>query len=744
MNAKTTVLLLVLLLALGGYAVFFELDRETTRQRESRLAEAPPSRTPLLDPAAFSLDAVTRIELRRNGNAFTLVREGDPAAQRPGAVWWQTRPVRFPLRRIAVEDLARAAIDAEVHSRFAPGVDGKPTAAELGFDEDGVETSITLVTEGERGRTVELGKRGMRRRAYVRFADELDRVYVIDDALHRAAIGADAADFRLRHTEPQGFALPDQADAFTLVRGDQRIELHRIDGRWFLNANATERADADAADDAVAAAGELRIERFLDGDPESFASYGLETARLRVRVEADVPGETETDADTTRTHELHIGGPADLDETRFFARWSIDGEALPVVFTVRDDSIAPLEVDADDLRDPAVVLSEPGELSEVRLERGGEAVVHVRRDEGGRWRFAPDVGVAYEADASRVRRWIESLGEMETVRYAPPAEGAEPGLRLDLYAGGRRESVRLYERGEELWAVRNNEAVAGVLSAEASEPMRTDPLALRDRTLLSVDPSSLSGIRIEQPDGASFRLTRSEQGDDADAAADPGAAWRLNGAAAFERGALEALLDELQPLEVERWLAQAVSLGEGGVIEWTLVTQDGSTRRLRVDPETGRGTADFESSAFVLPRSVIDALQAEFRDRTVLSLAGDEVAAVTVRPWEGDAFTIRREGDSFASSRGSVEEQAAAALFDRASKLRVERHVSGPVGQRALTTLAIETAAGRSHELQLAEPFEQKRVLHVDDRGWYRVSEAVAADLLGVMPERGGGAPAGE
>jgi hypothetical protein len=786
MNAKTTVLLLLALLVIGGYVYFFELDNLTTREREQRPAGGTGDATAsLLDPDLFSLDAVRRIEIVRNGASMTFARhDAEPAS---GAAWRQTEPVRFPLQRMPVEDLIRAAVDLRIHQRITPGEDAMPSAAELGFgagsdtaaDSDAGEqaaerslspvalTRVTLTTGTGELRTIELGKRSMQGRAYVRFADESGVVYVVDDALHRAAVGVSSADFRLRRTEPQGFDVPGQADRVTLERDGETIELHRIDGRWFLSERATERADADAADAVARAAGELRIEGFVTDEADSLASYGLASPSLRVAVAADLPApmpdeatheatneadaEGETDlANTaaegiTRTHEVRVGGPADLDSTRFFAQWTIDGEASSVVFTVSDASLEPLRVSVDELRDPAVVLTEPGAVSELRLDRGegndggdgdgdgdGDGpseTLHLDRREAGAWRFGEDTSVDFAPDREAVNAWLSSVTGLSSTSFAPPPAG-EPVMRLRLYAGGRTEEIRFHESGDDLLAVRNNETIAYRLDDQARETLTASALSLRARTLLNLDPAELSELRLTQPDGAdlTFRRRSTDTVDAADPATAP--AWKLLGQESFETAAFETLLDRLTPLRAERWLDESVTLADAGTIGLTLVPSDGPARTLRIDPETRRATADFVDAAFVLPQTLINAANAELQDRTVLSLPAERIASVAVDRVGEASFTLRRLGDGFASDAGEVNPQAAATLFDRIAGLRVERHVTGDVGQRELSTLGITTTDGAFHEIMLAEPFDQTRTLHFDDRGWYRVSESVAADLI--------------
>ncbi|MFW6335800.1 MAG: hypothetical protein ACOC3G_01545, partial [Phycisphaeraceae bacterium] len=116
MNAKTTVLLLVALLAIGGYVLFFELDNLTTREREQRPIDPASGAASLLDAETFTIDSVRRVAIARNGVSMTFAREAGAATS--GSAWWQTEPVRFPLRQMPVEDVIRAAVDLRVHRRY--------------------------------------------------------------------------------------------------------------------------------------------------------------------------------------------------------------------------------------------------------------------------------------------------------------------------------------------------------------------------------------------------------------------------------------------------------------------------------------------------------------------------------------------------------------------------------------------------------------------------------------------------
>ena len=761
MNAKTTVLLLLLLIAVGAYIAFIELDRETTRQRESRLAEVDAAAgEPLLDPEAFTADAVASVTLSRNGEAMTMTRDasepsdGDVGGNSRGSFrgnfrgWWQTEPVRFPLRRFPIEDLVSAAVNLRAYQSFTPGADEHPAAGDLGFADDpgapdARHTTVTLTTDGGDSRTLEFGRRGVKDRAYVRFADEAGRVYAVGAGLHRQLLEKEAADFRLKRTETQGFTVPEQADRITLTRAGETIALHRIDGRWYLNDRATERADADAVDDLATAAGEIGIDAFITDAPESLSFYGLAEPGTVITLEADLPaptpsdeadasdetaGDDEAEADAvTRTHRVEIGGAADLDESTRYARWLIDGGDSPVVFTARASSLESLNASIDDLRDPAIVLTDTGELSEVTLDRDARPLIHLRRGDDGQWRFADAMNTEDDAGRSPVRAWLAAVTDLSSSGFAAVPEG-EPTMRLELYAAGGTELVRVYDTGEGLVAVRGNETIGYRLDEDAAEPLKVTPLQLVDRTLLDVDPSTLAEVRLTQADGAELVLLR-------DAEAEDEAAWTLRGHDGFERPALDALLETLSPLRADDWLEESVVLEGEGVIELTLVDGEGESRTLRVDPESRRGTAGFADYDFTLPASVIEAWSAELRPRTVLPLEGDEITRVTIDRAEAEPVTVRREDGGFASDAGPVDEQAAAALFDRLSGLRVERHVPGDGERRAMSLINFETAGGKRHEVQLAEPFTETMTLHVDDRGWYRVSDAAVEDLTGDVIE---------
>lgn len=752
MNAKTTIVLLVLLIALGAYLALVELDRETTRQREDRLAEIDPTRgEPLFAEGALTLDNVRSVTVARGETAYTLSRtDDDDAGAGPGSTWWQTQPVRFPLRSFPVEDLVRAATDLAVYQRFVPGEGGNPALEELGFDDDA--TRVTLTPRDGEAVTLVLGRRGARDRAYAMLGDEADRVLAVGQALHRQAVDKGVADFRLKRTEAQGFDLPDQVDAVTLERGGETLELHRLDGRWFLDAEGRQRADADASDDLARAAGGLSIERFVEDAPESLALYGLAEPTLSVAVVAELPAPAADDANAgegaaaeaiTRTHTVRLGGPADLDEEARFATWVIDGEPTGVVFTVRESSAEDLRVDRDALRDEALVLSDAAALSEVRLEREGQADVRVERDGEGVWRFAEAMATDDAAGPDRVSDWIDDLAALSSSSFAEPPSDIEPAMTLTLLAGGDTELVRFYRVGKALHAVRNDETIAYVLDTDAAKPLSIGVLALVDPTLLDVAEDELTAIDLTQADGTTLRFERvdaatqapaggSETPPDADAGADAAEpTWRLAGYDSFETDALDTLVAALEPLRVERWLDGEVLLGGRDVVEMTLTLEDGEACAMRVDGVTGRGTAAFAEYDFVLPTTALDAMAAEFRDRLVLPLGGEAVIGLVVTRPDGSEASLAYDAaeESWSSEDGEVDAAAARAMADRLAGLRVERYVDAPDTVDDVTTILFTTEGGRLVTVRLVEPFLITRTLEVEGEGWFRVSEGAAEDL---------------
>ncbi|MFA9480169.1 DUF4340 domain-containing protein [Phycisphaerales bacterium AB-hyl4] len=666
MNFKTTLVLVVLVAAVGGYFLFVERGRD----RGPAAVEVSEDGQTLLGEASPERDAVRQVAVRRGDEAVVLFRDSD--------AWWQVEPVRFGVRSESARQIVERTLGLTWRERFLPGEsadDDRPTLAEVGLDTPRAELTLTADATSW---TVLLGRRMVDGQAYVQLAGD-ERIYIVDDGLHRAVLDETIRDWRRRQLEAPRAA---RAERVVHEHDGQTIELTKQDGRWYLDADdetLRSRASESRVDALVEAVRSLTISSFVADARDGLSTYGVDEPTTRVAVHTPDVG------DGGRSYVLRIGAAADLSEREHYATWSVDEEMSPVVFTVERRGVDRLAVVHDELRDPRIVTTRPSDVSEVYIERADEPALHLVRDPDVGYRFGED-GPAYGADYTAASELIDAIARTEAVSYETGFEPtSEPRATVTLLRrGGREEQVQLFEDpGPELidddsevnaaatyLAVREDERVAYRVSAEGLASVFAPLVAYRDMQLMNVRADDVAGVTLTRDDGAEFVFTRDEEGE-----------WQLEGHASFERRAFDGLLAALRPLRAERWLDASAEHGEG--FGWAVLTverADGSPTVLHVDVSARQGAMADEAIGFELPRSFVDRLRDEYRPRTVLSLRAGEIEQIRRELPDDETLTLRRTsgGQYLSDGDTAVREQPAAALFDTLSSLRVWRYIDEP------------------------------------------------------------------
>ncbi|MFW6059059.1 MAG: DUF4340 domain-containing protein [Phycisphaeraceae bacterium] len=706
MNFKTTLVLILLAVVVVAYFVFVERGtvspREQARQTQGQdQAEG----TALFADVALDPEAVTHVRIEREDETVVLERDGED--------WRQAEPVRFPLQAGSIRQLVRAAAELRYLDRFEAGAGDMPTHEDAGLEP--ARATITL-THGETSTVLRLGERSLGNHGYVALADDA-RIHVVNDALHDQLLDNTVNDWRRRTLDgPEATA----TDRVVLDRrGDASFELTRADGQWYLDAERTQRADEDAVKRVVNAVKDARIEAFVADNPETLSRFGLNEPRVTCILHTPAIDEGDDSGDDTsesgRVHTLRIGQATDLSEEQFFATWSVDEDRSPVVFTLRQSTIEPLEIEADDLRDPGLVVTESREIKAVEIERPDRPALHLVRDVDEGFIFGdPNPGHAVDYDAAT--SLLDALADAEATGYRPDFSAEnEPVATVRITERGSEatETLRLFAGDEEetYLSVREDEPVAYRVSADTLADLFKPRLAFRNRDVLDLDGDAIAQVTLVRDDGETFRFRRAAQ-DEGDAT------WTLADEEAFEADAFEALRKSLAPLRVERWIVdEAVEPGQGW-IALTVRMQDGGEHVLRVDAETRRAVLNGMDAGFVLPGSVVDRLAAEYRQRTVLNLERAAIETVTI----DEALTIYRDADDrYVSQAGAeVDQSRAGRLFDALVRLKVERYVSADRDTLPAATrrIIVQMRDDTTHELEIhtGDDAPDPRLATVDGR----------------------------
>lgn len=281
---------------------------------------------------------------------------------------------------------------------------------------------------------------------------------------------------------------PGDIAAIDLVRGNETINLRRLNGGWRVTAPVDDRADPDRVDRLLLAVRLLDVrDRQAAADPDTMPESGLAAPRVRL----DLRGGSDV--------RLDLGGPTALPG-EIFARVA----SQPFVLRVPDSILELTEAPAESFRDPRLTELSADDIEKFTVQRAdGELTVRLER---GRWIIEKPVQAP--ADPRAVRDFLERLLGLRINSFAAgttaTAPDALPGqtarLALTPRGGGDELSIDLQRTPEgEKFVARFAPRTTGSLEVDPAAALLFDisPDALRDRSLGYVETDTIDRIVVE-------------------------------------------------------------------------------------------------------------------------------------------------------------------------------------------------------------------------------------------------------
>lgn len=340
---RSTLVLLVTFLVIGGYAWFVERERPPASE-----ADAPEQAF-----GGLETDHVTALTVTAGNGDVTEVSRASEGAND----WTMTSPVGAPADNNAATGIASTLANLEIRRVVQENVtDLSP------FGLAPPAFSVTFTAAGGEPRTVMVGDEtptGGER--YATIGD--GRLLLIQDALE-TMLNRETFDLRdrsvLEFTGPDTTSLTVEhaaAPADGRVEGTLRFE--KAEGDWRIAAPLDVRADFGPVEALVGRVGSAEMLSIVEeaAEGEALAEYGLETPRATVAI--GVAGET---------HTLLIG-----DETPEMTVWARDA-SRSLVFTVDAAMVDELLRDAETYRQTDLFDFRPFNVTELVIEREGRTI----------------------------------------------------------------------------------------------------------------------------------------------------------------------------------------------------------------------------------------------------------------------------------------------------------------------------------------------------------------------------------
>lgn len=422
MSYRTTLGLLLLVLALGVTTWVMHRNVESTQRRHARETE-------VLDIDLLNVDAM-------------VVQKGDMeiAVERRTDAWWIVRPIEAPAKEAHIGRLLSTSEMLQCVETITRE-QRQQRALSLGdYGLDLPRTSVTYRTPRTMRRLLIGNNARLGGRAYVRI-DGQSNVMLAEGGM-RDALPDSLEDMRDRDV------LPGRPARVTRMELDRReggfVQLLRGPTGWVLQQPVRDPADGMAVAQLLNALFEARIATFVWDPPRAGAdgavealpvvkapltpveSYGLasDTAPAKVRI---------WQSDDEAGRELTLGKPVDEDGNTVYAMMTDGGS----VFTLNKRLLDQCQVPVNDLRSRKLIRLNPSQVRYLAVQQGDRKLVLGRLPRQGwsvlepiQWAADRETVVAVLRTLTEAR--IRSFGEAEATNSVPAPDEAAQALHLVL------------------------------------------------------------------------------------------------------------------------------------------------------------------------------------------------------------------------------------------------------------------------------------------------------------------------
>ncbi len=769
MNFRTTWILLGLVLA-GGIAWMIVTYNKATSERKLESAEETSSRPRyVFDPRPDAKD-ILAVELERPGKP-TLRFERQVKKDKPDerTDWQMVKPLKAPVEAYMVNGLASGVVNLQYKRVLRPGTD--LSLADAGLQNP--RATIRLTDKDGKKYVVHVGR-------HVPLSND---TYIRVEGRDEILITSRNFDYDLKrkvndYRSKSLFRNVARTDAkrITIEHGGKTYTLIKLDSKtWKITQPVVAYADAEKIRTWVNSFANLRAAEFIDDQPASLETYGLDKPYLTAtlvteREELEVPKKAETDTQpvepkykTVRhSYTLLVGAYADLEKKRRYIKLPDQ----PWVASADARMLERIEPKLDEWRDPRLIRVEADDIRRIEIRKRDRQVVLARQNDT--WRAEAGVDVL---DPQAVQSLVRSLTELEAADFidqpeAPQTYGLDAPraiLRIQT-ATGERVELRLGKptpSGRNVYAQLVGQPSVVVLTREAADAVAVGPLALRSKVIL--ETGDLRPVLIERIRGPQRYVLRNEGAgrwvfdDPAGASTDPSAIRQLTSDLADLRAKAVVGRDDDARFGLdtpELLLRVTFEPRNATTAPATRPTSQPTTQpatrparithTLLVAHRDRRTFCRLEGQPYVfeLDESLWRVLTDELIDRQLLDLDPAKVVGLKIAAPGGTLEFVRDEGvwkykpDPFVK----LSQKKVGDLVRDLAKLRVERYLawrSADLTQpwiqnaRVTVTLALEDGSKVTLRIEQDKPGElPKRAVWLEQATAFRLREGEARRLM--------------
>lgn len=451
-GVRSTLVLLVVALALGAYVYFVESGRPP--------AGSPDPLETVFDVDADDIDALT--VTAGNGDRTVIEKDGDR--------WRLVEPFRANVDVTQVVSLSSGLANLELQRVVAEPEDA-PDLASYGLDAPSIEVGFGTA-DGADARLLIGDRSPAGNDLYATVADS-NRVFLVSGYLDTTF---DQTTFDLRDKSILDVTRA-QVDSLAVSGPDLAVRLRKTEGEWSLVGPIEARADLGVTDGLVGqlATGQMAAIEEESVAADALAPFGLDEPRVTVTLGLGSSTATLLLGDTT---------PAGTVYARDAAR--------ELVFTVEESLAAALEQGADEYRRKNLFAFRPFNATALDVALGDERWTFALEEaadgedgeeEGGVWRrTAPDAG---DVERSAMDDLLAKLSNLRAESFEASREGTgldAPAAAVTVtFDDGVQERVAVGRTGDDVFAVSGDEPGAARLNTRswedaiaALDPLRGD------------------------------------------------------------------------------------------------------------------------------------------------------------------------------------------------------------------------------------------------------------------------------
>jgi hypothetical protein len=472
MKPRTTIVLLLLAAALGGY-VYWDFKHGTTTEEAERKAKQ------LL--TIKSADA-TRLELVASNQTIVVEKIN------------QHWSIKQPLSVRADDSAVNAIIDQlEFAQRDRTFTEKEITASSLA-DFGITNPRLRLTVRDKQGDHVVLfgNATPTKEAVYIQVQGEKMPCLTGKSLFERANVTLDSLRDRTV-LEAQGIA----TTRIELKTADRVIELARNpsknepEPRWAFVKPFQARADQQKVGDLLAVISALRVQDFVSEDPKDAHTHQLDDPRHEVTLWTGDKGQT-----------LLIGRIPTNDTAKVFAKL----KSADSIFTLPADSVKKFDLQVNDLRDTHVLTVADTNVQTIAIARGADKITLSRSN-----RFWNVVGATLApADDARVQDILRRLTELTTTQFVADVATdlgkyglTTPMLAVTLQDAGTNALAQLFvggvdPTGKTRYVKRGDERFIYGVPAGGVDKITATRGDYRSRRIAEIKMDQVTKLTIEQ------------------------------------------------------------------------------------------------------------------------------------------------------------------------------------------------------------------------------------------------------